>query len=487
VTIGPMISANNRRWWVLAAMTGALAMVLIDQTVVTVALPTMQRDLDLSPTGLQWTVNAYLLALAAIVAPAGRLGDALGRVRTFVIGVAVFAAASVGCGLADSEAAILAARAVQGIAAALMVTASAAIVIGAFPLRERGRAMAIYCTVPAALTAIGPLLGGWLTEHASWRLAFWINVPVALATLALVCIARPAAVRHPVRAFDAAGAGLLVTGVVSLVLGLQQSSAWGWGSPATAGAIAIGAALLALFVVVERRATDPIVDLRILGDRAFAADAAVLFLFQATLIVSMAYTAIYLQDILGFSPTRAGRALIWLILPALLVRGFVGRWFDAAGVRAPARAGTALAACGFFALVPAVAARSFEAMLPGLALQGLGLAFVLTPVSADALGRAPERLRGAAAGMTGAVRQIGASVGLAVVGAIIATSERARIADHVGPARAFSDSLALGYAVCGALMVGAFLVTLLVMRPGRQEEDAISTHHATTDAAPATS
>jgi EmrB/QacA subfamily drug resistance transporter len=477
----------KRRWWVLAAMTGALAMVLIDQTVVTVALPTMQRDLDLSATGLQWAVNAYVLALAATVAPAGKLGDAVGRVRTFVIGVAVFGAASAACGLAGSEAAILAARAVQGVAAALMTTASAAIVIDVFPLRERGRAMAIYGTVPAALTAIGPLLGGWLTEHASWRLAFWINVPVTLATLALVCIARPAAVRHPVRAFDAAGAGLLVAGVVSLVLGLQQSSAWGWGAPATMISIATGAGLLGLFVAVERRATEPIVDLRLLGDRGFAADAAVLFLFQATLIVAMAYTAVYLQNVLGRSPTSAGKALIALILPALLVRGFVGRWFDAAGVRAPARAGTALTACGFFVLVPAVAARSFEAMLPGLALQGLGLAFVLTPVSADALSRAPQRLRGAAAGVVGASRQLGASVGLAVVGTIIATAERDRLADHVAPARAFADSLALGYAVCGALMGAAFLVTLLAMRPGRQEENAVSPTHTTIDAAPAAS
>jgi EmrB/QacA subfamily drug resistance transporter len=478
---------SNRRWWVLAAMTGAMAMVMIDQTVVTVALPRMQQDLDLSTTGVQWVINAYVLALAAVVAPAGWLADATGRLRCYVVGVVGFTLASAACGIAGNEAEILAARAVQGVAAALMMTATAAIVIGAFPLRQRGRAMAIFGTVPIALLAVGPLVGGLLTEYVSWRLVFLINVPVALATLVLTRIARPPADRHAPRSLDAAGIALLVPGIVALVLGLQQSSAWGWGSPPTLGAIAAGAVLLALFVVAERRAREPVVELRLFGDRAFAADNVVLFLTQATVVASVAFTSIFLQNALGHSPAQAGLALLPVVLPMLLVRGLVGRWFDAAGVRPPVRVGTALTALALLALAPAIAARSFPAMVPGLVLQGLGLAFTVSPPSTDALSRAPAHLRGAAAGVVSLTRQLGGTVGLAVIGTIVATHEHAVIAE-VGRERAIADSIALGFLVGAVLMVGAFLVSLLVMRGGRQEEETILPHAepATTGAAVAT-
>jgi EmrB/QacA subfamily drug resistance transporter len=476
---------DNHRWWVLAAMTGAMAMVMLDQTVVTVALPQMQRELDLSSTGVQWVINAYVLALAAIVAPAGWLADATGRVRCFAIGVVGFTVASAACGIAGGEAEILAARAVQGVAAALMMTATAAIVIGAFPLRERGRAMAIFGTIPIALIAVGPLLGGLLTEYASWRLVFLMNVPIALITLVLTRIARPATDRRPLRSPDAAGIGLLVPGVVALVLGLQQASAWGWGSAATLGAIGAGAALLALFVAVERRAREPVVELRLFRNRAFAADNAVLFLTQATVVASVTFTSIFLQNALDLSPAQAGLALLPVVLPMLLVRRFVGRWFDAVGVRAPVRLGTALTAVGLLALAPAIAARSFPAMVPGLVLQGLGLAFAVSPPTTDALSRAPGHLRGAAAGVVSLVRQLGGTVGLAAIGTIVATHERAQIAD-VGRERAIADSVALGFLAAGALMACAFLVSLLVMRGGRQEQETfVPTHPTTTGAATA--
>ena len=196
----------------LVAMTGSLSMVMIDQTVVSVALPSMQRDLDLSQTGIQWVVNAYILALAVLVAAAGRLGDAAGRVRAFVGGVVVFTVASVGCGLAQTSAQLLAGRAVQGAAAAFMMTSSGAIVISAFALRERGRAMAVYATIPLALVSVGPLIGGLLTEYASWRWVFYINVPIAVAALLLTRVAKPQDERRPIRSLDVAGLLLLIGG-----------------------------------------------------------------------------------------------------------------------------------------------------------------------------------------------------------------------------------------------------------------------------------
>jgi MFS family permease len=277
-----------------------------------------------------------------------------------------------------------------------------------------------------------------------------------------------------------------MAGVVALVLGLQQTSAWGWGSPATLGSIGAGAVLLVLFTAVERRAREPVVELRLFGDRAFAADTAVLFLTQATVVASVTFLSIFLQTAVGFSPAQAGAALLPLVLPMLLVRGFVGRWFDAVGVRAPVRVGTTLTALGLLALAPAVAARSFPAMVPGLVLQGIGLAFVVSPPSTDAMSRAPAQLRGAAAGVLALGRQLGASVGLAVIGTIVATHERGRI-PAVGRERAVADSVALGFLAGASLMACALIVALFAMRAGRQEEETFvpQTQAPTTGAATA--
>ena len=209
----------------------------------------MRVDLGLSETGVQWVINAYVLSLAAVVALMGRVTDHIGRVTGFVAGVAVFAGASAACGLAGSEVAIIVSRAIQGLGAAAMMTTSAPIVIEAFSLRERGRAMAVYSTIPITFVSFGPLIGGALTQYASWRYVFWINLPVGIVALVLTRIARPNNARFPAGTSTPAGGPCSSTGLVGFVLGLQQGSAWGWGSPATIG--------------VDRRRPHPAGDVRL--------------------------------------------------------------------------------------------------------------------------------------------------------------------------------------------------------------------------------
>jgi EmrB/QacA subfamily drug resistance transporter len=337
------ITDQNRRWWVLATMTGSLSMVLIDETVVSVALPTIQRDLDTSQTGLQWVVNAYLLALAAFVAVGGRLAEMFGPGRVFRIGAVVFLAASAACGFAPTEAALIAARAVQGVGAALMIPPSGAIVVNAFGVSERGRAMGIYAGVSMIFLALGPLLGGVLTEGWTWRAVFWINLPVGLAMLALAHVSLPRDEREDAR-LDWGGALTLVPALVMTVLALMQAQTWGWESPATLGLLAAGAVLLVAFVLVERRARAPLIALGLFTSRNFSVDNSVLALVQFALTGLTVFGAIYVQDLLGFGPIAAGLSLLPLTVPLLLLAPRAGRVYDRIGPRLLVGAGAGLLA-----------------------------------------------------------------------------------------------------------------------------------------------
>ncbi|HET7053738.1 MAG TPA: MFS transporter, partial [Solirubrobacterales bacterium] len=264
---------------ILAAMIFAVSMTFIDQTIVAIAIPQLQGDLSLSSTGVQWIINGYLLSLSALFAFGGRLADIAGHRKMVTIGVVVFATASALCGATPesgvAEPWIITFRVIQGAGAALMFPAALAIVLGAFPVRERGRALAIFFGLAGAFTSIGPIAGGYLTEW-TWRSIFWINVPVALIALFLTWKAQPANERHPGK-IDYKGTVLACGGMGLLVLGLQQSAVWGWGDVKTWASIVVGLAILAWFVVDQLNATNPLLRLRIFENRAFAIDNAVLF------------------------------------------------------------------------------------------------------------------------------------------------------------------------------------------------------------------
>jgi EmrB/QacA subfamily drug resistance transporter len=436
-----VISARSRRWWILAAMTGTLSMILLDATVVSVALPSIQRDLDMGQTELQWVVNAYLLALAALVAVGGRLSDMVNRVGVLIAGIALFVLASAACGLAGSDEALIAARTVQGAGAATMVPPTAAIVINEFAVDERGKAMGVYAGVSMIFLSLGPLVGGVLTEHLDWRWVFWVNLPVGATTIALILLTRPEGRVEGGQRLDVPGLVTLVPGLAAVVLALMESSTWGWGSPATLLLLGGGLALLAAFVVVERRASQPLVQLRLFASRNFRGDTLVLFCVQFALVALTVFGAIYLQDMLGFDPVKAGVALLPLTLPLLVAAPLAGRIYDRVGPRWPVAIGTAVAAAGFAWQALFLHDFSYGRLVPGYLLVGLGIGLVMSPANTDAMSSAPAALRGQASGVIQTMRQVGGTVGLAIVGTIVASVQRNRLEDFLAGVGASSDQI----------------------------------------------
>jgi EmrB/QacA subfamily drug resistance transporter len=422
------MTEGNRRWWVLATMTGSLSMILIDQTVVSVALPTIQADLDVTTIGLQWVVNAYLLTLAAFVALGGRIGDLIGNARAFKLGALIFVVASAACGFAGSEAWIIAARAVQGLGAALLTPATGALVANAFGAEERGRAMGIYAGVSMVFLALGPLIGGLLTDLVSWRAVFFVNLPVGLGLLALAHVSLPDTPPRPGRV-DWGGVPLIVLSLTCLVLGLMQSRAWGWDSPATIGLLVAGVVLLPLMVLWELRQREPLVELRLFRSANFTADGIVLASVQFALTGVAVLGAVWVQDVLGFTAIEAGLSLLPLTLPVLFIAPNAGRIYDRIGPRGPVTLGCALAAVALVWVAAVLHQRSFGWLIPGYVVMGIGLGIMMTPANTDAMNAVEPQLRAQASAVLQTIRQVGATLGVAVMGTIVAHGQSRRIGD----------------------------------------------------------
>jgi EmrB/QacA subfamily drug resistance transporter len=441
------IEGHARQNLVLAAMIFAVAMTFIDQTIVAIAAPEIQKELSLSSTGLQWVINGYLVSLAALFALGGRLSDVLGHRKMLVLGVVVFAGASTLNGLTPdgdaAEAWIITFRIVQGAGAALMYPAALAIVVDAFPLRERGRAMAVFFGIAGGLTAIGPMAGGYLSEW-TWRAIFWVNIPVALIALVLTAIAKPADTyeREPI---DWIGAALVAAGMGLSVFGLQQASVWGWGNAATIGTIAGGLAVLVGFVLYELRAPSPLIRIRIFENRAFAGENAVLFLSMAVFIPVFFFASMYAQISLGWSSSSAGLYLLIFFAGFAPAAQVGGRILDKQGAKPAVVLGCAVAAIGFAFWGARVTELSENAQWIAIIIAGAGMGLMVGPANTDAVNRAPRTSYGEATGITQTVRNYGSSLGLAVLGTILLTQNRMHIEDSLerfGLSKARADDVA---------------------------------------------
>jgi EmrB/QacA subfamily drug resistance transporter len=507
----PGSSATNGRL-ALVAMIFAVAMMFIDQTIVALAIPDLQRDLSLSATGAQWIINGYLLSLAAFFAFGGKLADVLGHRRMVTIGIAGFALCSALCGATPTgsigEPWMIVFRVLQGAFAAVLFPAALAIVVSAFPLRERGKALATFFGITGGLTAVGPLAGGYLTEW-TWRAIFWINVPVAIVALVLTAKAKPAQARRE-SPIDFRGAVLISAAMGLVVLGLQQAGIWGWADPRTIGCILVGAGLLVAFTLFELRQSAPLIQMRVFAQRAFAVDNVVLLLMSAVFVPFFFFASVYAQASLGDTATEAGLFLLVFFGGFAAAAQLGGRIVDKRGARPAIVAGCMISAVGFYLWGTTLTDLDFNDQWHYVVIAGAGLGLVLGPVSTDALNRAPDAGYGEVTGITQTVRNLGASLGLAIMGSIfisenadrvettlsghgVPVAEADRIAHAVtspgggglgargGPnAQAIYDAVKLDIAhstqtvvwIMAGIMAAAFVVAVLWLAKGRVDEPA---------------
>lgn len=410
----------------LAATTLASSMILVDQTAVPLATADVIGDLGGATAEGQWILTANILPLAALMVLGGRLGDLFGLRRVFLAGAAIFTLSTIAAGAAQDMPMLIAARAVQGMGAALMMPMAVAITSAVYPKERRGWALGILAGASAFFAALGPVLGGLLTS-IDWRLVFWINVPLAVATIVLTLHAtpdfRPDAGRRP--KIDYAGTATFGLGIAALVLGLSQGQDDGWTSLATLGPLIAGGVLLIAFVLVELRVEQPLLEFRLFRHLNFLAANASQFLAGMIELGLGFLMPFYLLLVVGVSPAAAGIALIPATIPIILAGPLAGRAYDRIGGRIPLLVGFLVLAASGLALAAAAGEQSVGALIPGLALQGLGLGVVLTVNDPTGLGAVPEKDRGRAAGTINTTEQLGGAVGIAALTAVeIGAAER---------------------------------------------------------------
>jgi EmrB/QacA subfamily drug resistance transporter len=439
---------------VLTAMIFAVAMMFIDQTIVSLAIPNLNHDLKLSPTGAQWIVNGYLLSLAALFALGGRVADIVGHRTTLLAGVFFFALFSALCGATPTssigETWIIAFRVLQGASAAFLFPAALAIVVSSFDVDERGKYLAVFFSVSGALTCVGPIAGGYLTQW-TWRAIFWVNVPVAIIAIVLTLMARPQQDAHRAESLDMTGAILSIAGMGLAVLGLQQASVWGWSSVGTWACLVVGLILIGVFVLWELRVDQPLVPMRLFGNRGFAIDNAVLFLLSICFVPLFFFASLYAQIALGETSSNAGLMLLVFFGGFTIAAQWGGRILDARGARPTVVLGCAVAAVGFYLWGNKLTSLSFSSQWPYLAVAGAGMGLVLGPVSTDALNRSAATAYGAVTGVTQTVRNFGGSLGLAVLGSILVTQVVSKV-EHTLTSHGVPSATAsrIAHAVSGA-------------------------------------
>ena len=397
-------------------MTLANSMILVDQTAVPLAIPHTIADLRGSLSTSQWVITANVLPLAAFMVFAGRLGDQLGLRRVFLAGAVLFIGSSAMAGAAQDMPWLITVRATQGVGAALMMPTTLAIVSAVFPERDRGRALGLMAGASAFFAALGPILGGLLTQYIDWRAVFLINVPLAAVTVLLTLISTPGFRPEPGtrRELDAPGVLTFAVGIGGLTLGLGQSQDWGWGSPATLVALALGVAGLAAFVAVERRRRDPLIRFGFFRHLNFSASNISQVLAGSIELAAGYLLPFYLLLVIGLGPGAAGLALIPATVPIIIVAPLAGRWFDRVGGRLPLTVGFLVLAASSFSLAAAFSAQSLWPLIPGLVLQGIGLGIVLTVNDPIGLGSVPAEDQGQASGIIDTSEQLGGGVGIAV-------------------------------------------------------------------------
>ena len=459
-----LTAEENRKWLTLAAVAFGLFMIMLDNTVVNVALPTMEKDLHVKLSQLEWVVTAYALTFAALLITGGKLADLYGRRRIFVLGLVVFTLSSLACGLAPSAGFLIGARAVQGAGAALMNPATLSIITATFPPKERGQAIGIWAGVSALALAIGPLAGGLITENLSWNWIFFVNVPVgALGIVVSRLVIRESRDTSHEQSIDLPGLLTSVGFLFTLSYALIEGNGRGWSSGEILGLFAAAAVLLVAFVLLEHRQRLPMLDLSLFRIGSFAGANLVAMLVSLAMFGVFFFVSIYIQNILGYSATQAGAMFLPMTILIILIAPIAGRVSDQVGSRWLMGGGMALVGISLLLYQRVGLHSDFWTLLPAMILGGVGMASTMSPMTAAAMGSVPVDKAGVGSGVLNSFRQVGGSLGIALIGAIVASYIHSPPHSPAG-AQDYVNGLHAGLAVSAAISFAAAIVAVVTVR-----------------------
>jgi EmrB/QacA subfamily drug resistance transporter len=425
------MNEENRRWWALGAMCFALFMIMLDNTVVNVALPSIQRSLNATTSTLEWTVNAYTLTFAVLLVTGGRLGDIFGRRRIFMTGVVIFGTASLAIGFSPSDTWLVVWRAIQGSGSALMMPMTLSIITNAFPPQERGKAIGTWAGVSAMALAIGPVVGGFLVETVSWQSIFFLNVPVAIGAVVVATFAvRESRDETVERIVDIPGVLTLTVGLAALVLALVEGNSWHWGSTRELVLFALSAVSLFTFVQIELRRRVPMVNFAFFRARSFVGANIVAFIVSFAMLAMFFFLALYLQNIRGYSPLEAGIRFLPSTALVIVMGPLAGRLADRVGPRPLMTLGLVLVSGALFWMSHLTVSSSYATtLLPGFMLMGIGIGLVMSPMSTAAMNSVEQTKAGAAAGILSQNRMVGGTFGVAITGALVSSLGGSKIGE----------------------------------------------------------
>ncbi|MDQ3993563.1 MAG: MFS transporter [Actinomycetota bacterium] len=463
-----ILDEANRKWLTLAAVSFGLFMIMLDNTVVNVALPSIQRDLRADLSELEWIVTGYALTFAALMLIGGKLADLLGRRLIFVVGLGIFTMSSLACGLAESGDVLIGARVVQGVGAALMNPATLSIISATFPPEQRGMAIGIWAGVSALALAIGPLVGGLITEHIDWSWIFFINVPVGIVAIAAsLLIIRESRDESEEQRLDLPGLLTSGLGLFALTYALIEANTYGWTSGRIIASFALAVISLALFVVLESRQRVPMLDLSLFRNGTFAGANLVVLLVALAMFGVFFFVSLYMQNILGFSAVEAGAAFLPMTVLIILVAPIAGRTSDRIGSRWLMTAGMTLVGIQLLYFSRLGVDETFWSLLPGFLVGGVGMSLTMTPSAAAAIRSVPVYKSGVGSAVLNAFRQVGGAMGIALMGAIIAH----QIGGERTP-QAFIDGFSTALVVAAVIAFAGAIVAAALVRPHPRREAA---------------
>ena len=414
---------ENRKWWTRGAVAFGLFMIMLDNTIVNVALPSIQRDLDIGISELEWVFNGYALTFGVLMLTGGKLADMLGRRRIFIVGLMIFTVASLFCGLATSAGWLIGARVVQGAGSALMNPATLSIITATFPPRQRGMAIGIWAGVSAMALAIGPLVGGLITQHIGWSWIFFINVPIGILAIVVTrLVVDESRDTSENQRLDLPGLLTSGIGLFALTFALIEANSRGWTDPLILALFATTVIAIAAFIVLEMRQRSPMLDLNLFRNTTFAGANTVMLLVGLAMFGVFFYNSLFIQNVLGFSAVQTGASFLPMTILIILVAPIAGKYSDRVGSRWLVAGGMVLLSISLLIFSRLDATSNFWDILPGLLIGGFGMAIVMTPITAAAMGSVPVDKAGVGSAVLNSGRQVGGSLGIAVMGAIVAAS-----------------------------------------------------------------